>query len=232
MLKKTLKRLFPGSDTEPELSGVDLLQDDPCTEKKIFMHIHKCAGTSMYRTLSGFPGFVCCVARPGNFPQRLSREYIPDDVWDSAFKFTFVRNPYDRVVSAYKMFMKTERWPVHFPTFKDFAHFLQWTDVDQHTVFDEVPIDTFTARIDNIIHHCSSYHNPKYRLGEMNFVGRIETMESDMGEISKQFGVENIELPRMNATGADDYRNYYCDTTKAIIGKVYARDIDRFEYRF
>lgn len=206
---------------------------DPTPRKKIFMHIHKCAGTSLYRTLGDLPGFVCCVARPGDFPYRLSREYIPDEIWAGAFRFTFVRNPYSRLVSAFKMFSSSPPWARTFRTFDEFVEFLRWADVDAHRVDREYRSELeFTDTIGNVIHHCSSFHNPKYRLGEMHFVGRLESMESDLMVVARELGVERIELPRLNPTAPGDYRAYYTPRTREIVAAKYRRDLERFGYEF
>lgn len=197
------------------------------------MHIHKCAGTSLYRSLAHVPGFVCCVARPGNFPYRLSREYIGDEIWAGAFRFTFVRNPYSRLVSAFKMFSGAPNWSRAFPTFDEFVEFIRWVDVDAHRVDREYPSESeFTNTIGNVTHHCSSFHNPKYRLDEMHFVGRLEALEADLAVVALELGVERIELPRLNPTAPDDYRTYYTPRTREIVAAKYRRDLERFGYDF
>lgn len=215
-----------------EPTGRDLLMEDTCPDKRIYVHIHKCAGTSLYQTLRKYPGFICCVARPGNFPYRMGREYIDDLLWDKSFKFTFVRNPYARIVSAFKMFVMTEHSPGIFKNFDEFVEFLSWVNVDEHCVEEEIPIVEYTRKLDNIIHHCSSFHNPKYMIDEMNFIGRVESLEKDLQHIAAYFGMEHIELPQLNATRKDDYRDYYSVKSREIVATKYRRDIERFDYKF
>lgn len=198
---------------------------------KIFVHIHKCAGTSMWKTLQKYPRFICCIARPGKFVHGISREYIPNEVWNSAFKFTFVRNPYARVVSAFKMF-QGPRWKSVFPDFESFVEFLRWVDVDGHKVEKEISIINYVQRLDNIIHHCSSFHNTKCRLEELNFIGKLENLHKDMQRIAKEFEVSSIQLPQLNSTAPDNYAKYYNTYTKQIITQKYAADIERFGYIF
>lgn len=88
-----------------------------CYEHKfIFVHIPKCAGTSVRKALKSagvrldFEGPV----RPEHqvryaidekwlhhLPAPALKRILPENVWEEFFKFTFVRNPWDRLVSKY-----------------------------------------------------------------------------------------------------------------------------------
>ena len=198
----------------------------------IFVHIHKCAGTSLRKTLSREPGFLCCATRPGRFEDRLSRSYIEDSVWRESFKFTFVRNPFARVVSAFKMFHRSPRWREVFPDFTCFVDFLRWSDVSAHCVDAEIPMGRFVRSLDNVLHHCSAYHNPKYMIDQMDYIGRVETMQQDLGAISAKADVTFPQIPHLNATRRDEYQRYYDRHTERIITEKYQHDLDRFEYTF
>ncbi|BAO76186.1 sulfotransferase family 2 domain-containing protein [Winogradskyella sp. PG-2] len=198
---------------------------------KIYVHIHKCAGTSMWNTLNTYPNFLCYIARPGRFSHGLGFDEIPDHIWDKAFKFTIVRNPYDRVVSAYKMF-KGKQWSNVFNNFSEFVEFIQWCDVDNHNIPKFIPTNTYVKLVDNIIHHCSSFHNPKYRINDMDYIGKLENLNESLNYIAPYFDVEEINLPQLNATKKDTYRTYYTDRTRSIIEEKYKADIERFDYEF
>ena len=214
-------------------TGVDLLEEKSASVRGIFMHVHKCAGTSLIAALEKYPGVVSCVARPGNFPMRAGRNRIPDAVWHSCVKFTFVRNPYARIVSAYRMFMRSSTWRQLFPTFKDFVEFLRWSDVGGHLVDEEIPIGEYVTTVGNIIHHCSSYHNPKYLLDQMDYIGRLETFDDDLGKIAQMLEIDLRVVHHMNKSSeAYDYRAYYSGATKKIVREIYQLDIERFGYSF
>lgn len=213
--------------------GESILQSKSATVRGIFMHIHKCAGTSLIDAFETRPEVVSCVARPGNFPRRTGRERIPDKMWRNSVKFTFVRNPYDRVVSAYKMFIKTPVWRSLFPRFEDFVEFLRWADVDRHRVEEETPVDDYVLTIGNLIHHCSAYHNPKYMLDEMDHIGRLETIDDDLVKISAMLDTALPGIPRLNKSkGNRHYHDYYNGKTRRLVHDLYRADIERFEYEF
>lgn len=235
LLSRNLSAVVKSFSPEPELPplGSEVIAQNRSRIRGIFMHIHKCAGTSLIHIFETIPEVISCAARPGNFPARTGWEAIPQDIQQQAYKFTFVRNPYARIVSAYRMFIKTEIWKSLFPTFDDFVEFLQWSDVHHHTVTEDIPMEQFIHTIGNAIHHCSSFHNPKYRLEEMDYIGRVETLAEDIQQITNALQIEPIAVPHLRKAGANqDYRSYYSARTKAIIGKIYQADLERFDYQF
>ncbi len=227
-LKSINKRI-----THQQPTGEVLIEKKAESVRGIFIHIHKCAGSSLINAFINNPVVISCIARPGNFPGRTGRERIPDAIFDKSVKFTFVRNPYARVVSAYRMFMTSMTWRYLFPTFKDFVDFLRWTNVHDHHVEKQIPTNEYTRTIGNLIHHCSSYHNPKYMIDQMDYIGRLETLDIDLKKIAKMLEINHFTVPHINKLGkAYDYRDYYSQFTREIINKLYQEDIDLFGYQF
>jgi len=198
---------------------------------KIYVHIHKCAGTSMWNTLNTYPNFLCYIARPGRFPHGLGTDQISDEIWNKAFKFTIVRNPYARLVSAYKMF-RNPSWANVFKDFSQFVEFIQWCDVDKHSVPNFVPTEEYVQLVDNVIHHCSTFHNPKYRINDMDYIGKLEDLPNVLKTIAPYFNTDDIVLNQLNATSKDNYRDYYNERSKSIVKEKYKADIERFDYKF
>lgn len=232
---KTFKSnaLKPMNETESKLpTGEKLLFERHESITGIFMHVHKCAGTSFITAISNCPELISVVARPGNFPMRTGMERVPENIWRNSFKFTFVRNPYARLVSAYAMFTRSPKWRDLFPDFSTFLNFLRWVDIDYHTVEGEVDMKVFLTSLDNIIHHVSSYHNSKYRLNEMDYIGKVEELSDGLKNIQKATSA-NISLPHLNrSNNSKDYRDYYDSRARHIASQIYAKDIERFGYAF
>lgn len=87
--------------------------------KVVFIHIPKCGGTSIEQSLiraGGYESFppeellLYKNRKPWKGPpsvghlaanQYVSKGYLARSDWDNSFKFTVVRNPFSRLVSAY-----------------------------------------------------------------------------------------------------------------------------------
>lgn len=237
MMSGRLKRLLwgpaPVSDPAPPPpppSGEQLLRDKQATCQAIFVHVHKCAGTSLIKVLEAHPKIVCMAPRPGNFPGRTGRERIPPELWERALKFTFVRNPYDRVYSAYQMFARRAKWADLFPSLGAFIDFLDTADVDSHLVTEEVATEDFIGTLENVRHHISSFRNPKYHLDEMGFIGKLEEFQRDYRELGRLLDTSLPEVPHLNAHQGGGYLQHYTAQERDRVYDLYREDFERFAY--
>jgi sulfotransferase famil protein len=195
-----------------------LLQEQVATEKCIFVHIPKCAGTSVRQSLFGRDG--------GHPPLENFRTMLPPEIFARSFKFTFARNPWDRLVSAFFFLKKSDlkrnqRFNRrHLSAFNDFDSFVrQW--VTRKNIW------SFTHFLPQ--HHFLCIDK---RLG-VDFVGFYENLAEDFAIIARRIG-KHTELREENRLGGrdKDYRQYYNEETRGIVAKVYAEDIALLGYSF
>ena len=145
------------------------------------------------------------------------------------FKFTIVRNPWDRLVSAY-LFLKAggvndsdRRWSEkHLSRFGDFEEFvLRWvTPANVGRSLHLRPQVEFLCR-------------PARDVPLVDYVGYFENLQADFAAIVTKLGIE-ATLAKINttATRRDDYRSYYSGRTREIVQQVYRDDIAAFGYDF
>jgi hypothetical protein len=146
---------------------------------------------------------------------------LPPEVFDRYFKFAFVRNPWDLMVSMY-----------HFV--------LREPDAARH---DEVKaLGSFDAFVEWVVSTPNPFPKGVTRLqSEMiadadgnllvDFVGAYENLAEDFGEVARILGIR-AGLPHVNQSVHRHYRTYYNDTTRAIVAEHFRPDIERFGYSF
>ena len=131
--------------------------------------------------------------------------------YDDYFKFAFVRNPWDRVVSWFGFGKKVHRDDLNIKneTFDNFilnkskSH--RWGGDNQHQ-------HNFTNCCD--------------------FIGRFENLQEDFNTICGKIGIPQQKLPHQNKSKHKYYTEYYDEKTKQIVAEVFAKDIEHFGYKF
>lgn len=221
--------------------------------KFIFIHIPKCAGTSVTHSLVHnlylespnknewrFNGVNKELAQifkehpeEGNCDQLNQHEkfysvkqfFIENELdINEYFKFSFVRNPWSRIVStfAYGKKMAEESDP--------------WTDWANH--LKDLDFLNFTKEYGPEIQleWVSEQKISKNDLGEpdigLDFIGKNETLQEDFNYICDKIGVHRQKIAHVNKNPHKHYTEHYNNETRDIISKKYAKDIEFFGYKF
>ncbi len=178
----------------------------------IFIHINKTGGTSIEKALDLFPEHKTAIEK---------REEVGFERFREKFKFTVVRNPWDKVVSHYFYRLKTNQTNLkeNRITFKEWVQLAyeknDRTYCDNPKMF--MPQIAWITDIDgNII---------------VDRIIRFETLEEGFAEISDHLG-RPVSLPHLKASERGAYRNYYDHETMEIVGTFFHNDIELFRYRF
>ena len=71
----------------------------------------------------------------------------------------------------------------------------------------------------------------------VDYIGRFESINEDLEFIQNKLNIQNStnKLPSLNvSTNREfrDYRKYYNDKTKMLVGEYFRKDIETFEYAF
>jgi hypothetical protein len=139
--------------------------------------------------------------------------------YDNAFKFGFVRNPWDRVVSLH---LRKEKGRLVAPT--GFEDFCRWIEKASDTCLHPSPK---TNQLDWLTDESGAI--------AVDFVGRFENLEADVATIRERVGAPPAPLPhkKRNAGPArKHYTEYYTPELRDMIGEKFAVDIEHFGYAF
>lgn len=137
---------------------------------------------------------------------------------DTAFVFTLVRNPWDRMVSYY-----------HWLRDQSFDHpAVRLSQTLEFDAFLENPHTQVSLRS----HPYGSYMVTASGQERANVFIRLEHFDEDAQRLWQHLGFQ-LELPRHNASNRDqDYRRYYSDDSAARVATLCSQDIARFDYKF
>ena len=148
--------------------------------------------------------------------------------WDEYFKFTFVRNPWDRLVSMF--FYQHTRYKILCKK--------KLEDTDPFTKkmvqFKSVESLVYSLATNSTVCPSSPYEHWFLTDGKMglDFIGKTENLQGDFNTICDKIGIPRQELPHKNKSKHKSYTEYYDDETKSIVAEKYAKDIEYFGYKF
>jgi Sulfotransferase family len=160
-------------------------------------------------------------ARPMDAPHAIGVHYCPR-LYTDYFKFAFVRNPWDRLVSCWndKVVVKSggifgfsesqAAEMLRFENFVDFVSGVNVKDCDPHLRLQCEAID----------------------LNNVDYLGRLETFEADFREICGRLGIPCDAIESRNVHPRKHYREYYTDELREKVARIYQRDVQIFGYKF
>lgn len=221
------------------------------THKFIFVKSLKTAGTSIEAALSNQCGgddvvtplgnyefnrdetgaWVHKAMNPGRYEQHDTaatiRASLSADRWNSYFKFSIARNPWDRALSY---FFWDRRQDKTLKPEKKLIHALG------------VPFDDFTpvkAKFAEFVRERTLENNDAFYVdGDglcVDFVVRYEQLNDDFDELCRRVGVPRLDIPRLKTGIRKDkrpYWDYYDDDTRDIVGELHRNDLRLFGYQF
>jgi hypothetical protein len=203
------------------------------SKRFLFVHVQKTAGTSIAELLAPY-----ALAPPASRWNKLvsdlglrrdwrrfhfrrhaplvrAERVLPAELYGSLFKFAFVRNPWDRLVSWHAFILEDRQHRRHHkvrrqPDFTSFVHGeagrrrrSQWWML----------------------------RDSAGRLG-VDFVGRFENLERDVAAVCSRLGIEYRQLPRVKTSRHAPYQTFYTPALADFVARHWATEIEAFGYTF
>ena len=205
------KVVYPSPKGDFSLRSFDRLE---C----IFVHVTKSAGTSVAKALFG--------ELPYHYTAWQYRVIYGRRTFQRYFKFAFVRNPWDRLHSAYS-YLASGGWNE-----QDRLWFQK--NLGDLPDFNSFVMDWLAPeRLQSHPHFWPQVEFLCDRRGRVlvDFLGYFETLRSDFNHVAHKLGGVG-QLAHENPSGKPDYREVYTAEAREKVGRVYASDVCRFGYEF
>ena len=202
----------------------------------IFYSVSKAASSTLARLFLELEGYPEPSSRPEMW-RMVEKHRVPRPTLDSQqskysgyFRFTFVRNPWDRLVSCYLNkvvapcpnvsgpFLIYPKIRFNRMSFTDFVRFV-------HHVPDDL---------------CDKHFRPQstsFDDKDVDFIGRVERFTDDLAQVIErakldthllEYGHKYVNKSRQRKP----YTDYYTAETRRLVAEKYKDDIQRFGYRF
>jgi Sulfotransferase family len=202
----------------------------------LFIHIDKAAGTSIQRALQPFAeqradsrlrrrlvwlgklnrlgGLYRALEFPEHVAARTVQNCLPPDLYSQLFKFAFVRNPWDRLVSRYSYLLRTENHPRHYfvKCMKGFEDYVNW-EIARGKMFQHAYMTDSAGKM------------------IVDFIGYFERLNEDFAKVCAQLKIQ-AQLPQANISSHKDYRTYFTHALRELVAQHFKRDIELFGYTF
>ena len=205
------------------------------SKKFIYIHVYKVAGTSIRTVLqqyddlnySDFPLVENIKFYLGKRIPLFSRwamdhinaqkikDNLQEKIYNSYFKFAFVRNPWDWQVSLYHYMLQYKEHPQHkiISKMKSFDEYVEWRINHDMGLQKDFLYDA----------------NGKILV---DFIGKFENLQEDFNTICSRIQINLTALPLANSSKHTHYKDYYNKHTKDLINNAFQKDIEIFKYDF
>lgn len=141
------------------------------------------------------------------------KQFLSKEIWDSYYKFAFVRNPFDVAVSRYHWDQKGKKGL----TETSIEGFKEW--VNSGNLYDRDQAHFYTAYNGYV---------------DLDFIGYYENLQEDIEHVCRVIGIPTLDLPSLKSGYRDNssYVSFYDDSIKEKVQSFFAPDFTLFGYNF
>jgi len=187
-------------------TSIEVALSKLCAPEDIITPINPKAEGHLPRNYDGFFNHI---------PLKKIKSIISPELYKTYYKFTFERNPWDKMVSYY--WYCTKRWGVT-ENFREFCLKCKKENSGNYTIPSDIERYSINGKID------------------VDFIGRYESLEEDFNQICNTLGIPfNGHLTKEKSDFRKEkrqYSSYYDSITKKKIEQEFKKEIETFGYSF
>ena len=192
----------------------------------LFVHIHKTAGNSIQSILRRYSedeivsvrahqdGIERFGLRNPNYKIKKHstlgeyRDALGDEQFRSLYKFTCVRNPWDRMVSYY------------------------FTPTQSPESWDRKKFRNMISKAVSVADYLRLDWDEADPFANVNYIIRFENLADDFRTVCGTLGISPTTLPQYNRSSREHYSKYYDEELRHLVRTRFAAEIKRFGYTF
>lgn len=185
-----------------------------------------------------------------HIPPIMLKACLPREMWAAYFKFVFVRNPFDWIVSQWNwnFNVKFRALPEGHPArravsgdpgdypvpsvlgrgLRELASVERFAPRDIEFLFDFLKRNHRVVPYADGCYQCSFVHDAD-GVQLVDHIGRFETLAADYARIAARLGLP-AQLPHVNRGTTRDYRSYFTPESAACAARLWAADFKAFGY--
>lgn len=223
-----------------------------------WLHLKKCGGTSFRKSFSppyviidrtiltplialkkeeyndAINNFALPLGSYDNKRMLFVKKYLYDELeFNLMYKFTIVRNPYDRAVSAWKYLHRNDHI------------FSRKSIFNPKSILLKYSFESFLENLPNIFQQKGTRHYYTHTLPMLPDLTdnsgnllideyfKIEEINEAIPILNERLKVNIAQFSHLKDNRKDkDYKKFYSPKTKSLVEKIYGEDIEFFKYKF
>ncbi len=204
LIKKSKEQLIPSSHRY----AITISE----TKKFIWFRVPKVASRTIYNHLRQQVMPLDC-----EHPNRI---YYQVNLYKDYFKFAFVRNPWDRLVSCW-----------HNKVIDD--NFFKFNEIEYEKMQQFEYFVNYVGTMD--IENCNPHFILQSRLIALSYIdymGRFENFEQDYSIVCQKLGISQNNLNINSSSKTKGYREFYTKALREKVHQIYLKDIQILGYQF
>jgi chondroitin 4-sulfotransferase 11 len=152
---------------------------------------------------------------------------IEPRMYNGHYTSSFVRNPWDRLLSSYIWLRQIRYKDCELPN--SFEEFVKKLDTERAELFPSLECKIDANPMMQILHlRPMSFYLDK----PIDFIGKYEKLNKDFFILCDKIGIARAIPNKLRVTEHKTYKSHYNKKTKDIVSRLYKVDIEKFNYSF
>lgn len=182
-------------------------------KRAIFIRVPKTAGLSIVQCTKSLN--IECIGH------RKSHQFSKEQL-EKSFVFSFVRNPYDRFISAFFYLQQGGMNQMD----RNIASILP-NNIQQCVELIKSMGDSFIYKKQRLLHFEPQYF---WHTEKIDFIGKYENLTGDFSLICDKISDKKITLPHINKSNSKHYSQYLTIKLIDCINQRFYKDFDKYNY--